>query len=183
MSISHRQPVVIPDPKQDSPTVQDPVFLVETSQTFTIPTAVANNSSGPFTGLSFLPKYYPLPDVAYRLTLNYVINSATFAAGVVNGSIGLVTAWVLGTNVYGPGIEVTNYVNGSFTSTNRFPGNTLTFVFRPLLVGSVTKTPATLVLAASNSSGQILNAFSITVTFMSIEEVSTNLTILPALNA
>lgn len=183
MSISHRQPVVIPDPKQDSPTVQDPVFLVEVTQIYTIPSPINNNNFGAFTGLTILPKYYPLPDVAYRLTLNYTINSATFAAGTVNGSIGLLAFWAIGTNVYSGGVEVTNYVNGSFTSSARFPGNTITFVFRPLLVGSVTKTPATLVIGATNSSGQILNAFSINVTFMSVEEVSTNLTILPSLNA
>jgi hypothetical protein len=194
MSISAGQPVVIPDPAKDTPGPPGPtgpvgpagpnlpVNLIQAPFTVGLASTVLNNNFGYFTNNFFVnPIYYPNLNSAYRLTLNYVINSCTFAAGTVNGSIGVIVVWTLGTNVIVANMpEVTNYVNGGFTSSSRFPGNTLTYVFKPVVSGT---NLFTLNIGATNTSGQNLTGFNITITYMAIEEISTNLTIKTVLSS
>jgi hypothetical protein len=194
MSISAGQPVVIPDPAKDTPGPPGPtgpvgpagpnlpVNLVATSFTVGLQSTIPNNNYGLFTNNFFIiPAYYPNVNSAYRLTLNYSINSCTFGAGAVNGSIGVIAFWTLGTNVIIINTpEVTNYVNGGFTSSSRFPANTLTFVFKPAVSGT---NLYTLNIGATNTSGQPLTGFNITVNYMALEEISTNVTNKSALNA
>jgi hypothetical protein len=190
MSISAGQPVVIPDPEKDTPGPPGPAgpagpnLPVNLVSYFTVglQSAIPDDNFGYFTNDFFVnPTYYPNLNSAYRLTVSYVINSATFGVGTVDGSIGILPFWTLGTTVVVANMpEATNYVNGSFTGSTRFPGNTLTYVFKPVTSGS---SVFTLNVGATNTSGQSLDGFNITVTYMALEEISTNLTLKTTLSS
>ena len=88
MSISHRQPVVIPDPKNDNPPVpvQNAVIysIPNPAQAYTLQASVLNNGTGGFTGIAPLTKYYNKPGMLYRYTMSFELSNVTFESPTIH---------------------------------------------------------------------------------------------------